>query len=62
MILPRVEDAYAGGERLYARDGLPNVRALEQAVARLEGAEDAIAVASGMAAIATTCLTLLRIR
>ncbi|MFN8662139.1 MAG: PLP-dependent transferase [Thermomicrobiales bacterium] len=44
----------------YARDGLPNVRALEQAVARLECAEDALAVPSGMAAIAVTLLALLR--
>jgi len=36
----------------YGRDGLPNVRTLERAVADLEGAEDAHAVASGMAAIA----------
>lgn len=44
----------------YARDGLPNVRALEQAVARLEHAEDALAVPSGMAAVAVTLLALLR--
>ena len=54
------DEAFAQGEALYARDGLPNVRALERAVAKLEGAEEAIAVASGMAALATTCLTLLR--
>lgn len=41
---------------VYGRDGLPNVRALERAVADLEGAEDAHAVASGMAAISLTFL------
>lgn len=43
-------------EAAYARDGLPNVRVLERAVAELEGAEEAHAVASGMAAIALTFL------
>lgn len=51
--------AFAAGEPLYARDGMPNVRALERAVADLEGTEDAHAVASGMAAIALTFLALL---
>ncbi len=36
----------------YARDGLPNVRTLERAVAQLEGAEEGVAAASGMGAIA----------
>ena len=40
----------------YGRDGLPNVRALERAVADLEEAADACAVASGMAAISLTFL------
>lgn len=53
------DQTFAEGGALYARDGLPNVRSLERVVARLEGAEDAIAVSSGMAAIATTCLALL---
>ena len=44
----------------YVRDGMPNVRALERAVADLEGAEGAHAVGSGMAAIALTFLTHLR--
>ncbi|HEU0165335.1 MAG TPA: aminotransferase class I/II-fold pyridoxal phosphate-dependent enzyme, partial [Thermomicrobiales bacterium] len=51
--------AYAKGDPLYARDGLPNVRALERAVADLEGAEDAQAVSSGMAAIALSLTSLL---
>src|SRR5215204_3575146 len=33
--------AFAVGDPLYARDGLPNVRALERAVADLEGVETA---------------------
>lgn len=49
----------AAGGAVYARDGLPNVRSLERIVARLEGAEDALAVASGMAAIAITITTML---
>jgi cystathionine beta-lyase/cystathionine gamma-synthase len=65
-----LERAYAGegaksegaaGERigaLYSRYGNPTVRALEEKVAALEGAEDAVAFASGMAAISTTLATL----
>ncbi|HEU5430473.1 MAG TPA: PLP-dependent transferase, partial [Thermomicrobiales bacterium] len=41
----------------YGRDGTPNVRALERAIAELEEADDAHAVASGMAAIALVLLT-----
>lgn len=53
-------DAVArSGGALYARDGMPNVRALERAVAELEGADDAVATASGMAALSLTMLTLL---
>lgn len=60
---PAIAEARAAAdppEPNYARDGLPNVRALEQAVARLEHAEDALAVPSGMAAVAVTLLALLR--
>lgn len=46
-------------EAAYGRDGLPNVRALERAIADLEGAEAAHAVASGMAAISLTFLAYL---
>lgn len=56
----QADDWFAAGQPLYARDGLPNVRALEREVAALEGADDAIAVASGMAAIAMTLLAHLR--
>ena len=55
-----IADAVAmTGQPMYARDGMPNVLALEGAVAELEGAADAHAVASGMAAISLTLLTLL---
>jgi cystathionine beta-lyase/cystathionine gamma-synthase len=47
-------DGIFGGERagfVYPRYGSPTVYALEQAVATLEGGEDAVAFASGMAAV-----------
>ncbi|MGD8374818.1 MAG: aminotransferase class I/II-fold pyridoxal phosphate-dependent enzyme [Acidobacteriota bacterium] len=44
----------------YTRLGNPTVRALERAVAQLEGGHDALGTATGMAAIATVFLTLLR--
>ncbi|HEY6081110.1 MAG TPA: PLP-dependent aspartate aminotransferase family protein [Polyangiaceae bacterium] len=44
----------------YGRYGNPTVRELERRVAALEGAEDAVAFASGMAATSTTLLALLK--
>ncbi len=44
----------------YGRYGNPTVRELELRVAALEGAEDAVAFASGMAATSTTMLALLK--
>jgi len=44
----------------YTRLGNPTVRALETAVNELEGGYDALATATGMAAISTTLLALLR--
>jgi len=47
-------DGVFGGERagyVYPRYGSPTVSAFEQAVATLEGAEDAVAFASGMGAV-----------
>ena len=44
--------------RLYSRHGNPTVRAFEEAVAELEGAEAAQAFASGMGAISTLVLAL----
>ncbi len=43
----------------YTRLGNPTVRALETAVSELEGGHDALATATGMAAISTTLLSLL---
>ena len=45
-------------DEFYGRYGNPTVRSFEQAVAELEGAEDAMAFASGMGAIASTVLAL----
>lgn len=45
---------------LYAREGNPTVRCLELKLADLEGAEDAVATATGMAAISATLLHLLK--
>jgi hypothetical protein len=42
----------------YSRYANPTVRSFEEAIAALEGADDALAFASGMGAIATTVLTL----
>src|SRR5207249_3353734 len=44
------------GGYAYSRYGLPNARSLELTVAALEGAEDGIATASGMAAIGAVVL------
>lgn len=48
------------GGFVYARHGLPNARTLELTVAALEGAEDALATSSGMAAVACTLFALAR--
>src|SRR6187402_825686 len=58
-----LDDAHrrASGVRageFYSRYGNPTVRAFEEAIADLEGAEDALALASGMGAIASTVLAL----
>lgn len=53
---------FAGEESgyIYTRLGNPSERELEEKIAALEGSEDAIATASGMAAISTALLTLLK--
>lgn len=53
--------AASGGdaEFVYSREGHPNARQLERRLALLEGGEDAVVFASGMAAIAALCLQLL---
>ncbi len=45
---------------IYSRLGNPNLHMLEERLAALEGADDGLVFASGMAAISTTFLTLLR--
>src|SRR6476661_4062329 len=53
---------FRAGQRphfVYARDGNPTVRSLEVKLAALEGAEEALGCASGMAAISATLLHLL---
>ena len=45
-------------DEFYGRYANPTVRAFEQAIAELEGADDAMAFGSGMGAIATTVLAL----
>lgn len=50
----------APGYFVYSRDANPTVVALEQAVAELEGGEQCVAAASGMAAISLVFLALLR--
>ncbi|SOB78979.1 trans-sulfuration enzyme family protein [Streptomyces sp. 1331.2] len=54
--------SFAGpdGAFVYNRHGNPTVRSLEQAVADLEGGVGALATASGMGAISTVLLALLR--
>lgn len=57
----RGERLFAGEEAgyVYGRVGNPTVRALEEKLASLEGAQDAVAFASGMAAISALANTLL---
>lgn len=47
-------------EFIYSRFANPTVRAVEEKLASLEGAEDALCFASGMGAISATCLSLVR--
>ena len=51
-----------GGDQpgnVYSRYTNPTVRTFEERIAALEGAEDAVATSSGMAAILSTCMALL---
>ena len=54
----RVSGEAAGN--VYSRYTNPTVRTFEQRIAALEGAEAAVATASGMAAILSTCMALLK--
>jgi O-succinylhomoserine sulfhydrylase len=53
---------FAGGDEgnIYSRFTNPTVRAFQDRLAALEGGEACVATASGMAAILSTCLTLLK--
>lgn len=53
---------FSGAEsgNVYSRYTNPTVRAFEQRLAALEGAEAAVATASGMSAILSTCMALLK--
>jgi len=53
---------FAGTETgyIYSRLGNPTVRALEESIAELEGGEDARATASGMAAISTATMSVVK--
>ncbi len=55
-------DCYAGTSSapMYSRTDNPTVRMLERKLARLEGGDDALAVGSGMAAIASSILAFTR--
>ena len=55
-------DRFAGNQpgNVYSRYTNPTVRTFEQRIAALEGAEAAVATSSGMAAILSTCIALLK--
>jgi cystathionine beta-lyase/cystathionine gamma-synthase len=55
---PKAGEARVGDYYIYTRYNNPTIEALERKVATLEGAEAAVAFASGMAAISTTLLTI----
>ena len=50
----------AAAGNVYSRYTNPTVRAFEQRLAALEGGEQAVGTASGMAAILSTCMALLK--
>ncbi len=54
----RFDGSRAGN--VYSRYTNPTVRSFEERLAAMEGAESAVATASGMAAILTTCMALLK--
>lgn len=55
-------DRFSGEQpgNVYSRYTNPTVRAFEERIAALEGAESAVATSSGMAAILSTCMALLQ--
>ena len=60
--LEQIDDIYEGREEgfIYSRDANPNVSILERVIAQLEGADDAVAFASGMGAMGVTLLSMLK--
>src|SRR4026208_1329695 len=61
ILFPTVEVLKAGGQpSRYGRRGTPTSRAIETAIARLEGGHDARVCASGLSAVTTTLLAFLR--
>lgn len=56
-------DRFSGEQpgNVYSRYTNPTVRAFEERIAALEGAESAVATASGMSAILSTCMALLEV-
>jgi cystathionine gamma-synthase len=60
-IVAYTQGRHPAGERgEYGRYGNPTVRAVEQRIAALEGTEDAVLFASGMAAVTTSVLALVK--
>src|SRR6187431_2686870 len=55
-------DRFSGSQpgNVYSRYTNPTVRAFEERIAALEGAESAVGTSSGMAAILSTCIALLK--
>jgi cysteine-S-conjugate beta-lyase len=61
ILFPSVEVLKSGGQPyVYGRRGTPTSRALETAIARLEGGHDARVCSSGLAAVTTTLLAFLK--
>src|SRR5215213_6293819 len=63
FVTPSLDEArrmstVARADRFYSRYSNPSVKAFEDAIAQLEGAEAALAFASGMGALATTVFAL----
>ena len=60
--LETVDDLYEGRAEgfIYSRDANPNISILENVIAQLEDADDAVAFASGMAAIGVTLLSMVQ--
>src|SRR5262245_53853931 len=61
ILFPTVEAMKSGGQPyVYGRRGTPTSRALETAIARLEGGHDTRVSASGLSAVTTALLAFLK--